>query len=300
MSNRYKCLLFILLALAAVFFVISLARGGNIALLDPRGLIAFQERNLIVTATLLMLVVVIPVYVALFAFARKYRADNAKAKYDPDLDNNAIAGFAWWAIPATIIFILAIMNWKSTHALDPYKPLVSDAKPITIQVIALQWKWLFIYPEQNIATVNYIQFPEHTPINFKVTADAPMNSFWIPQLGGQIYAMPGMSTQLHLMANGKGSYNGSSTEISGRGFSGMKFIAESTSQIDFDQWVQSVKQSPNILTLDSYNKLSEPSENNPVAYYASTQQDMYNTIIMKFMKPMPQMEGMTSNVLHSH
>jgi cytochrome o ubiquinol oxidase subunit 2 len=161
--------------------------------------------------------------------------------------------------------------------------------------VALQWKWLFIYPEQNIATVNFVEFPNSTPVNFQLTADAPMNSFWIPELGGQMYAMPGMSTQLHLMADRPGEFNGSAAEISGKGFSGMKFIAKATSQKDFDTWVKSVKQSSNMIDLSKYNKLAEPSENNPVITYASVEKDLYNSIIMKFMPAMDNMhmEGMT-------
>ncbi len=272
--------------------------GGNIPVLDPKGAVALQERGLLVTAVLLMLVVVIPVFVLLFTFAWKYRASKPGAKYTPDLDHNGVVAVAFWAILAAIIFVLGVMNWKSTHALDPYKPITSDVMPLTIQVVALPWKWLFIYPEQNIATVNFIQFPENTPLSFQLTADAPMSSFWIPQLGGQMYAMPGMSTQLHLIARGTGDFNGSAAEINGRGFSGMKFIARSTSQNDFDQWVQSVKQSSTTLTLDAYNQLAQPSENNPVASYASVEKDLYNEVIMKFMAPMSastsmqDMEGM--------
>ncbi len=262
------------------------------AVLDPKGAIGLAERNLMVTAILLMLIVAIPVFIILFTFARKYRAGNTKAKYAPDTDHNRIAAIALWAIPAVIIFIIAILNWKSTHALDPYKPIDSTAKPLTIQVVALQWKWLFIYPEQHIATVNFIQFPEKTPLHFQLTAEAPMNSFWIPQLGGQMYAMAGMSTQLHLIANETGDFRGSAAEISGRGFAGMKFIARSTSQADFDAWVQSVKQSSTTLSLDEYNNLALPSENNPVAFYASVEDSLYNTIMMKFMAPMQPMQGM--------
>ena len=256
---------------------------GIFSVLDPKGTIGLQERDLMVTATLLMLTIIIPVFILLFTFARKYRAGNTKAQYTPNVDNNAIVTFVLWAIPITIIFMIAVMNWKSTHALDPYKPIISDVKPITIQVVALQWKWLFIYPEQNIATVNFIQFPENTPINFELTADAPMNSFWIPQLGGQMYAMPGMSTQLRLIANEIGDFRGSSAEMSGRGFAGMKFIAKSTSRADFDAWIQSVKQSSATLGLDEYKKLAEPSENDPAASYASVEKDLYNIVMMKFM-----------------
>jgi len=194
-----------------------------------------------------------------------------------------------------IILILAVLTWNSSHDLDPFKPIVSDKPPITIQVVALQWKWLFIYPQQNIASVNIIQFPNQTPINFEVTADAPMNSFWIPQLGGQIYAMPGMSTQLHLMADTEGTYRGSSANISGKGFAGMNFSAKSTSQADFDQWVALVHQTRNNLSLAKYNNLAKPSQNNPLSYYSSSQSGLYDRVVMKYMMPASQLPYMSSH-----
>jgi cytochrome o ubiquinol oxidase subunit 2 len=159
--------------------------------------------------------------------------------------------------------------------------LESNTKPLKIQVVALQWKWLFIYPEQGIATVNFVQFPEQTPINFEITADAPMNSFWIPQLGGQIYAMPGMVAKLHLIADKEGSYRGSSANLSGKGFAGMKFIAKSSSEADFEAWVDSVRQSGPI----DYTKVAEPSEYAPAAFYSLSDDNLFNQIVMKYMVP---------------
>ncbi len=310
-NKKNKLGFFLLLALDLAFLAISIyfitrpsLNFGNIALLNQKGVIAEKERSLIITAVLLMLIVVIPVFTSLFYFAWKYRASNTESNYSPNWDGSLKLKLLWWAIPAAIIFVLSIINWKSTHVLDPYKPIASDKKPITIQVVALQWKWLFIYPEKNIATVNYIQFPEKTPINFELTADAPMNSFWIPELGGQMYAMAGMSTQLHLMASTLGEFNGAAAEINGKGFAGMKFVAKATSQTDFDQWVRSVRQGANVLDsekdldISEYNRLSQPSENNSVTFYASTSNDLYNNIIMKFMAPAssatstPSMQGM--------
>jgi cytochrome o ubiquinol oxidase subunit II len=270
-----------------VLLALLFLQSSDIAVLNPKGMIALKERKLIITVTLLMLIVVIPVYILTFIFAWKYREGNAKAKYDPDWDHNHVAESIWWAIPCGIVLVLAIIAWKSSHELDPFKPLVSSTQPIKIQVVALQWKWLFIYPEQNIATVNFIQFPEQTPINFEITADAPMNSFWIPQLGGQIYAMPGMRTKLHLIANAVGSFRGSSANLSGRGFSGMKFIAKACSEADFHQWVESMKQSPNLLSLDEYHQLAMPTEDNPVASYVLKEENLFDWIVMRYMMPMP-------------
>jgi cytochrome o ubiquinol oxidase subunit 2 len=160
-----------------------------------------------------------------------------------------------------------------------------DKKPLTIQVVALQWKWLFIYPEQNIASVNFFQIPTHTPINFEITADAPMNSFWLPQIAGQIYAMPGMRTKLHLVADEEGQYRGSSANLSGRGFAGMTFIAQASTEADFDKWVESVAQSTKSLDVKEYEQLAEPSENNPVVTFQVEGKGLFDQIIMKYMMP---------------
>jgi len=256
----------------------------NFAVLDPKGIIAHEERSLMITAVLLMLIIVIPVFIITAVFAWKYRA-NGKAKHSPNWTLNLKSELVMWAIPTIIVLALWAVTWKGTHELDPFKALASEAKPITIQVVALQWKWLFIYPEQNIATVNFVQFPKSTPINFQITADAPMNSFWIPQLGGQMYAMPGMDTQLHLMADASGEFNGSTAELSGAGFASMRFIAKSTTDSDFESWVQSVKKSQSSLTLAEYNKLAVPTSNNPPAYFSSTDKNLYQNVIMKFMMP---------------
>ena len=258
---------------------------NNIVVLNPKGPISLQERDLMVKVTGIMLIVVIPVFMAMFFIAWKYRAGKPESDYSPNMKSGIVGNFLLWIIPSVFIFIICIINWNSTHALDPSKPIASATKPLTIEVIALQWKWLFIYPEQNIATVNYIQFPANTPINFKLTADAPMNSFWIPQLGGQMYAMSGMQTQLHLMANQVGEFQGSDAEISGKGFAGMRFIAKATSQNDFDNWVKSVKLSSTLLSKNVYDKLAEPSENNTSAVYSSVKNNLYNSVLMKFMSP---------------
>lgn len=268
---------------------------------NPQGPIATQERDLIITAVLIMLVVAIPMLITLFTFAWKYRAGNKNAKRDPERTGHFFGQIIWWAIPAVVIVTLGILNWKTTHALDPAKSIASTNPQLTIDVVALPWKWLFIYPAQGIATVNLIEFPVNTSINFQLTADAPMSSFWIPQLGSQEYAMDGMVNQLNLMATTQGQFPGRDTEINGDGYSGMTFTADSVSQSDFDAWVASVQQSSSSLTMDAYNALSAPSENNPPAYYASVANGLYGTILMKYMAPMEsssmmQMMNATSNM----
>ncbi len=291
MKHKYELIAAAILSLVVILVAVVWFSGANIAVLNPQGLIARKQRDLIIIATLLMMIVVIPVYILTFGIAWKYRASNKKAKYSPNLDGNKAVEAVWWLIPLVIITILGGIIWTSSYELDPFKPIQSDKRPVTIQVVAQQWKWLFIYPEENIATVNYVQFPEKTPINFQITSDAPMNSFWIPSLGGQIYAMSGMSTKLHLMADKSGTYQGSSANISGKGFAGMKFIAKSTSQERYESWVQRVKSTGSTLDENSYTELAKPSTNNKVQYYMLSDNKLYDTVIMKYMEPRKSMEG---------
>ena len=266
----------------------------DLVLIHSKGVIGRDERDLIFTAFALMLLVVVPVIILTLVFAYKYRASNSKAKYDPEFTHSTKIEIVVWGIPIVIIGILAVIVWKSTHALDPYKPIeVDGVKPLNIQVVALDWKWLFIYPEQHIATVNYLQFPVGVPVKFSVTADAPMNSFIIPQLGGQIYAMAGMTTQLHLLADEQGVYDGRGYVINGNGFNGMHFKSYVTSQEAFDSWVESVKSSPDSLTTEVYKQLQKPTEYVQPKLYGSVADNLFDNIVMKYMMPgMEDMQGM--------
>lgn len=256
-----------------------------IAVLFPSGQIALEERNLLFIIQGIMLLVIIPVYILTFVFSWKYRAHNPKAKYDPDLVDNRMAEYLWWGIPLVLTTIVSILTWVKTHQLDPYKPIESHKKPITVQVVALQWKWLFIYPEEKIASLNFLQIPKDIPIHFEITADAPMNSFWIPHLGGQIYAMPKMRTELNLIANETGDFRGSSANISGEGFAGMHFITRASLEEEYNQWVATVKQSPNTLNLAEYNKLALPSQNNAPEVYRLYETNLFDQVISKYMHP---------------
>ncbi len=257
----------------------------KIAVLFPQGIIGLKERNLLFIIQALMLLVIIPVYILTFIFSWKYRADNPKAKYDPDLVDNRLAEYIWWGIPIVMTLIVSVLTWVKTHELDPFKPIPSHNKEMTIQVVALQWKWLFIYPEEKIATVNFVQFPKETPIRFVITADAPMNSFWIPHLGGQIYAMPKMKTELHLIADAVGDFRGSSANLSGEGFAGMTFITRASTDEDYHRWVESAKQSSKALDLKEYDKLAAPSQNNPVEIFQLKDETLFEEIINKYMHP---------------
>ncbi len=267
-----------------------LLSGCKLILLDPQGPIAASEKRLLIDATLLMLIIVIPVILISWAFAWRYRASNKKASYRPDDAHNNVIEFFCWLVPCIIIIVLGIMTWRSSHELDPYKPIKSNVPPITIQVISLNWKWLFIYPDQNIATINFLQIPVNTPIQFLITSDAPMNSLAIPQLAGQIYAMGGMQTKLSIMANTVGDYMGLSTNISGEGFSDMNFVVRASTKEQFEQWIKTAQQAPNKLTVSAYNKLTEPTMKAPVAYFSDVAPNLFHDVIMKFMMPMPDLE----------
>lgn len=281
MRTKTKFALSILLGLAVVVAILLYLFSIDIAVLEPSGTIGRKQTRIFVIATLLMLIVTVPVLVLTPFIYWKYREGNTKAKYAPNWDQSHLVEAIWWSIPLLIIVVLSIITWKSCHELDPFKPIVSDKKPLRIQVVALQWKWLFIYPEQNIATVNYLQIPVDTPVAFEITADAPMNSFWIPKLGGQIYAMAGMRTKLHLIANEAGSFYGCSANLSGEGFSGMTFTVKADSDQSFDGWVHGIQTSPKSLTLDEYNALVLPSSYNPEAQYVLGKEDLFDYIVMK-------------------
>lgn len=258
---------------------------SKLIVLDSQGAIGVQQRNIIYVAFALMLLVVVPVIILTLVFAFRYRASNPEANYDPSFTHSKKLETVIWGIPIIIIIFLAYLAWWGSHALDPYKPIESDAKPVTVEVVALDWKWLFIYPEQKIATVNELAFPKDVPVNFRITADAPMNSFFIPQLGGQVYAMAGMQTQLHLIANTAGEYLGISANYSGAGFSDMKFKAIATeTPAEFDAWVAKVKASGKTLDDATYAELAKQSMKHPVTYYTLGNPDLYHQIMMHYMQ----------------
>jgi cytochrome o ubiquinol oxidase subunit 2 len=284
---RRRVFVIALLALAAVATAIIsyFALRGSVEVFSSAGPVASQERGLILFAMALSLVVIIPVFSLTFFIAWKYRATNTKARYNPEWDHNRVAETIWWLIPTLMIFVIAIVAWQSSHALEPSKALASNHKTLKVQVVAMQWRWLFIYPEQGVASMNALPMPVDTPVQFDITADAPMNSFWIPKLGGQIYAMTGMSTHLNLMATHPGDYRGVSANISGSGFSDMHFIAHATDKAEFDTWVKQAKHAEP-LSVDSYANLARPSKDNGVHTYRLADAGLYDTVVMKYMHDM--------------
>ncbi|MCP5470094.1 MAG: ubiquinol oxidase subunit II [Chlamydiales bacterium] len=285
MNRKHQIIYVILLSVGLLLITTLFFWSNKISVIHPDGLIAIKERNILVFATLLMLIVVIPVFVLTFVFAWRYHKDNNKANYAPDWDNNWFLEVLWWGVPFVIIAILSVITWRETHKLDPYKSIASTNKPVTIEVVALNWKWLFLYPDHGVASVNYFQFPTDTPINFVITAEAPMNSFWIPSLSGQIFAMPKMRTELHIMSDKEGKFRGSSANLSGKGFAGMNFTAEAVSESDFQKWLKEGRRSHDQLDWRSYKKLAEPSEYVPPHIYRLRDVTLFDQIIEQYLKP---------------
>ncbi|SDG34804.1 cytochrome bo3 quinol oxidase subunit 2 [Onishia taeanensis] len=264
-----------------------LLTGCDSALMDPKGQVGEEQRTLILTAFGLMQIVVIPVIVMTIAFAWRYRRSNRNATYSPDWHHSNKVEAVVWFVPCVIIAFLAVLTWYTSHSLDPHKPIQAEGddanEPIVIEAVSLDWKWLFIYPEQGIATVNELAFPVDTPVRFRVTSGSVMNSFFIPRLGSQIYAMAGMDNDVHLVADEQGVYPGRSTNYSGAGFSEMTFDAHVGSQQDFESWVSKVRESSESLTFpDEYYDLAAPSENNEIQYFSETSPALYESIIKSF------------------
>lgn len=287
-AKRFK-LKFWLIYIPIFLTIIALTwylKSANVQMLNPEGSIGLAQRNLIVFTTVLAAFVVIPVFAMTIYIAKKYSVNNkSKKKYTPTWDTNILAEVIWWGIPIIIIGIVAATAWISTYKLDPYKPLASDRPALNIQVISLDWKWLFIYPDQKIATINYIQFPKDRPVTFAITSDTVMNSFWIPRLSGQIYAMPGMQTKLNMNATKFGDYPGSAANITGEGFAGMTFTARVSSDEEFNNWVKKAQKANRVLDQNNYEKLLVKSKNDPVSLYSGIDPDLFQRIIMKYMHP---------------
>ena len=271
----------VFVGLSSLCAVTFLQGCSTILLFDPKGPIGEAERFVIIAAIVLMLIVVIPVFIMAFWFARKYRASNTESTYMPKWTHSAKIEFFMWAVPFAIVTVLAILASTSPHSLDPYKPIPSAEKPINIEAISQDWKWLFIYPDQNIATVNEITFPVNVPVSFRITSDTVMTSFFMPQLCSQIYAMAGMQTRLHLLADKPGTYAGHNQQFSGRGYADMHFKANAVSREEFQSWVQKVRQSPEKLDLDQYEKLATPSVGHGVTYFSSVKPDLFEYIMRK-------------------
>lgn len=268
-----------LLSLPLMLSASLLLSGCQWVVLDPSGPIGLKERSIILTATVLMLIVIVPVIALVLIFAWRYRASNEKAQYRPDWAHSNRIEAVVWLIPCIIVTALGVIAWRSSHTLDPYRPLASKVKPLRIDAVALDWKWLFIYPDEKVATVNQVAFPANVPVEFHITSASVMNAFFIPQLGSQIYAMAGMETQVHLLADEPGTYQGLSSNYSGDGFSGMTFKAIALPPKQFGSWLAKVAASRHTLTAGAYERLARPSENDPVEYYSQVPPRLFAGII---------------------
>jgi len=279
-----KIVLAVLSVIALILFI--LLFSTNMVLFDPKGIVGLQQENLIIISVLLMAIIIVPVLIMSVYFPYKYRHSNKEEEYKPKWEHSTKIEVIVWTIPCLIVLALGIITYRTAFSLDPRNEIVSDKDPITVQVVAMNWKWLFIYPEYQIATINELHFPVNRPVKFLVTSDTTMNSFFIPQLGSQVYAMAGMENRINLMATEPGTYRGMSANYSGYGFANMRFQAHVSTEQAFDQWVEQVKSSDKILNNSSYAWLSGNSHDqieapHPVTYFSSVDPLRFKDIIEK-------------------
>lgn len=271
-----------------------LLAGCSREVLNPAGDVALQQRNLIYTSTGLMLLIIVPVLVLIVVFAWHYRSGNREATYDPNFDHSTSLELAIWSGPLLIIIALGALTWSSTHLLDPFRPLdriapgkpaVPAEAPLTVQVVAMDWKWLFIYPEQGVATVNELVLPVDRQVRFDITSTNMMNTFYAPTLAGMVYAMPGMRSQLHAVLNRPGDYEGFSANYSGAGFSDMRFRLLGVEAAEFDAWVAQTRSASRPLTTPAYLALEKPSEKVPPMRFSAVEPDLFHRVLNRCVAP---------------
>lgn len=255
---------------------------SNLELFNPKGSIAEQEMQLILVCTGLMLLVVVPVILLTLYFAWRYRESNTRATYAPDWSHSTVIEVVVWTIPCLIVVVLGVLIWRSTHALDPYRPIASDKAPLRVEVVALNWKWLFIYPDHNVATVNELVMPVDTPVAFKLTSESMMNAFFVPQLGSMVYTMAGMQTRLHLIGHTPGTYAGMSSAYSGSGFSDMKFDARVVTEADFQQWLVQARGTGEHLGATRLEVLETPTHGAPMQRFASVDAGLFSGVVRRY------------------
>jgi len=273
--------------LAASLLALGLS-ACEMVVLDPAGDVAARQRDLLVISTLLMLIIIVPVMALTVWFAWRYRHNNRDARYEPDWHHSMRLELVIWSAPLLIIICLGALTWLGTHLLDPYrkldrlgkdKPVVTETRELVVNVVALDWKWLFIYPQHGIASVNEFVVPVDRPVSLRITSTSVMNSLYIPEFAGQIYAMPGMQTRLHGVMNETGESEGFSANYSGAGFSGMRFKVRSVDAAAFDQWIAQAGSSEQPLTRERYLELAQPSEREPVRHFSSVADRLFDAIL---------------------
>lgn len=278
-----KCITFFLM-----LFCLAGCQSHFTGVLNPKGVIAFEERKLLFDTLALMLIVVLPVIIMSFAFVYHYQISHRINDYKPDWGHSYFLEALWWGIPFVIVIMLGVITWKKTHELDPFAKINGHVtSPLLIDVIALPWKWLFIYPEQGIATINYLAIPVNQEVIYSMTTDnVPLSAFFIPQLGSQIYTMAGMRSQLHLIANEVGVYDGMNTQYNGDGFSDMHFEVHAVQAEAMENWFNEVKNSPNHLNEATYKTLLNPTINDKPQFFSGVEKNLLNRVMHIYMNSM--------------
>jgi cytochrome o ubiquinol oxidase subunit 2 len=278
----------------APLLALPLLGGCDLVVMNTAGDVARQQADLILWSTVLMLLIIVPVMTLIVLFAWRYRAANEEAEYKPDWDHSTGLELVIWSAPLLIVIALGALTWVSTHLLDPYRPLgrlapgravPAQQRPLEVQVVSLDWKWLFIYPEQGIATVNELVLPADRQVRFRLTSSSVMNTFYVPALAGMIYTMPGMETKLHAVFNKTGRFDGRSANYSGAGFSGMTFPTLSMDSTGFDRWVAAVKDDKRQLGTGNYLRLEKPSENVPAIRFGAVQPGLFDRVVQMCVQP---------------
>jgi cytochrome o ubiquinol oxidase subunit II len=265
--------------LPVVLFIGATLGGCTEGVLDPQGPVAAAERQILFNSLGIMLAIVIPTIVATLGVAYWFRSSNKRARYQPDFNYSDRLEALVWGIPAMTVLLVGGVAWVGAHDLDPRKVISSTSKPLIVQVVSLDWKWLFIYPDQGIASVNYLAVPVGTPVSFELTSSGVMNSFFVPQLGGQIYTMSGMTTRLQLQADHPGKYPGLSAQFSGDGFANMRFTVEAVPAGQFEHWVATARNSGPVLDAQAYADMVKPSEAVAPFTYRAVTSGLFNTIL---------------------
>jgi len=273
-------------AVLAVLVIGAATLGGcQEGVLDPKGPVAAAERLILFNSLGIMLAIVIPTILATLAVAFWFRASNRRARYLPDFEYSGRLEMLVWSIPAMTVLLVGGVAWVGSHDLDPRRPFASTMKPVSVQVVSLDWKWLFIYPEQGIASINQLTIPVGTPVSFELTSSGVMNSFFVPQLGGQIYTMAGMATRLHLQADHPGTYRGLSAQYSGYGFPDMRFAVDAVPAEKFAQWVDATRSGGPVLDAQTYADLARPSSAVAPFTYRAVAPDLFNGVLSAGMRP---------------
>src|SRR6267154_2445742 len=273
------------LVLAVALLGAATLGGCTGGVLDPKGPIAVAERQILFNSLGIMLAIVIPTILATLGVAWWFRASNTRARYMPEFTYSGRLEILVWSIPAMTVLLVGGVAWVGSHDLDPRKPLASSVKPVSVQVVSLDWKWLFIYPDLGIASVNHLTVPAGTPVSFELTSAGVMNSFFVPQLGSQIYTMSGMATRLHLQADHEGSYPGLSANYSGDGFADMRFTVDAVPPEAFAQWIDGARSAGPMLDAGTYAALAKPSSAVAPLTYRSVAPDLFNGILGSAMHP---------------